>query len=451
LAGVSGRSSVTVPSRALSDEARASPVAQLLVGALAQAQSSGGGRASPLIQVPPSPLSNATLLALQQSSQQFAVRDTSIAAQAAEAPARELRRTLASLRREVTVTTPDVTTTNLVERPDQTITRTVTETITVPGTESAGVQELRGVLERAADRAGASEDRGGGRSSDRRVNQLAGFLERAGDRLLDSLESILDRGGRRTERRIERTLDGLGELVARTIDRLFDRGGERGVSAFDQIVEQNGQRIVSTFGRVLEATGSDVNRQLENLLVRAGPEAIEALQAAVDRVRPTTTETTTREETEVIDGGVDVVTTTIPGSTVTTSNTQTVEIPPTPTEARAEVRRQVTAYSTASSLLAPLEELASPPPAVPNPAAIVERPEPRRSGLARDERGPIVRERTADDDRQIRRSDKRRDADDRFTPIERPRLTAGLQSLAPPIRPTEQAASQPGSLIEIAA
>ncbi|MBM3547272.1 MAG: hypothetical protein FJX54_09970 [Alphaproteobacteria bacterium] len=430
---------MVVPSRALSEEARASPIAQLLAGAALQAQSSGA-RASPLIQVPPSPLSSSTLQALQQSSQQFAVRDESIFTLAAEAPARELQRTLSSLRREVTVTTPATTTTSLVERPDRTITRTVTETTTVPGTESSGVQELRGVLDRAAARAGASEDRGNGRYSDRRIDQLSGFLERAGDRLLDSLESIVDRGGRRTEGRIERTLGGLGELVARTVDRLFDRGGERGVSAFDQLVEQNSQRIVSTFGRVLAATGDDVSRQLENLLVRAGPEAIEALQAAVDRVRPTTTQTTTREETEVIDGGFDTVTTTTPGSTVTVSNSETVEIPPTPTEARAEIRRQVTAYSNASNLLAPLQELASPPPAVPNPAAIVERPEPRS------DRGPIVREATNDDDRRSRRDD-----DIRITPIERPEITGGPTSLAPPIRSTGETASPLGSLVEIAA
>lgn len=425
-------------------------MAQLLAGALAQNQSSLG-RSSPLIQVPPSPLSTSTLQALQQSSQQFAVRDESIFEQAVEAPARELKRTLTSLQREVTVTTPDVTTTELVELPDRTVTRTVTETIIVPGEESAGVQELRALLDRAADRAGAAEDRGDGRYSDRHVDRLADFIGRAGDRLLDSLDKILDRGGRRTERRIERALDGLGGLVARSIDRLFDRGGERGVSAFDQLVERNSQRIVSTFGRVLEATGDDVNRRLEDLLVRAGPEAIEALQAAVDRVRPTTTQTITREETEVIDGGFDAVTTTIPGSTVTTTNRQTVELPPTPAEARTEIRRQVRAYSTASNLLAPLEELASPPLPVPNPAAIVERPEPRRSGFIRDDRGPIVREsNNGDDNGRIRRPDGRRDEEIRIAPVERPEITGGLTSLAPPIRPSGQTSSL-GSLVEIAA
>lgn len=437
-----------MPSRALSEEARASPVAQLLAGALIQAQSSGG-RPPPLIQVPPSPLSSSTLRALQQSSQQFAIRDESIFAQAAEAPARELRRTLTSLQREVTVTTPDVTTTDLVELPDRTVTRTVTETVTVPGEESAGVQELRALLDRAAQRAGASEDRGDGRSSDRRVDQLASFLERAGDRLLDALDSAVDRGGRRTERRIESVLGSLGRLVVATIDRLFDRGGERGVSAFDQIVEQNSQRIVSTFGRVLAATDDDVSRQLENLLVRAGPEAIEALQGAIERVRPTTTQTVTREVTEVIDGGINLVTTTIPGSTVTRTNRSTVELPPTLTEARAEVRRQVLAYSTASSLLAPLQELASPPPAVPNPAAIVERSEPRRSGLARDDRGPITRD-NRDDAREIRRSQDREDST-RVATVERPRITASLPSLAPPIRSSTESSSSLGSVVEIAA
>jgi hypothetical protein len=427
---------LAVPTRALSDEARASPAAQLLAGAVLQAQSSG--RPSAFIQVPAAPLSNSTLLALQQSSQQFAVRDQSTAAQAAEAPERELRRTLASLTRNTTVTTPDVTTTTLVERPDQTVTRTVTETITVPGPESAGVQELRALLERAADRVGESEDLGDGRFSDRHVDRLADQVERRGDRLLDALESALDRGGRRTEGRIDRALDGLGEDLVRSIDRLFDRGGERGVSAFEELLEQNGARVVQTLGRVLEATGDEVSRTLENLLVRAGPEVIEALQATVDRVRPTTTEEVTREVTEVIPGGVDVVTTTTPGSTVTTSNTETVETPPTPAEVRVEVRRQVEAYASASNLIAPLQQLATPPPPVPNPAAIVERPEPRGgSGFARDDRGPIVRDaRPNDDDRSGN--------ENRFAPIERPNSTStGFGSLAPPIRPAPTAAPSP--------
>ena len=99
-----------------------------------------------------------------------------------------------------------------------------------------------------------------------------------------------------------------------------------------------------------------------------------ALAFLTDRVRPTTTEERTREVTEVIPGTTETVTTTIPGSTITTSNREIVEQPPTPTEARAEVRRQVTAYSNASNLIAPLEELASPPPAVPAGSAVGRKP-----------------------------------------------------------------------------
>lgn len=458
LGGISGRSSIAsvALSRPLSDEAKARPEATLLAGALNISQSSGS-RPGALIQVPASPLASSTLQALQQSSQQFAVRDDSIQAQIADAPARELRRALESVVRETTVTTPDTTTSTTVTTPSTTVTRTVTETVTVPGEESAGVQELRSLLERAAARAGESEDRGSGRSSDRRVQRYADSVERRGDQLLDSLDRIVDRGGSRTDRRVERALDGLGESLVRTIDRLFDRGGERGVSALDEIVEENSSRIVGTFGRVLEATGDDVNRQLEDLLVRAGPEVIEALQGAVDRVRPTTTEERTREVTEVIPGTTETVTTTIPGSTITTSNREIVEQPPTPTEARAEVRRQVTAYSNASNLIAPLEELASPPPAVPNPAAIIQRAEPRDDG-DRTARGPLRRENDEGEDRRIRQS---RDEDRFKAPGPRPRpeiaverpepLVASLGSLAPPLRSTEEPAPQLGSLVEIAA
>ncbi len=446
-----------MPAPALSDEAKAQPAAQLLAGALLQSQSSG--KPGALIQVPPSPLSAGTLQALQQSSQQFAVRDQSIAAQAAEAPARELRRALASVTRETTVTTPATTTTTLVETPATTVTRTVTETVTVPGAESSGVQELRALLDRASDRAGAIEDRGNGRASDRRVERLADSVERRGDRLLDALDRILDRGGSRTERRVERALAGLGESLVRSIDRLFDRGGERGVSALDDLVEQNSARIVDTFGKVLAATGEDVTRRLENLLVKAGPEVIEALQGAVDRVRPTTTVQQTREETEVIPGSVEAVTTTIPGSTITTSNSEVVEQPPTPVEARTEVRRQVEAYSTASNLVAPLQELASPPPPVPNPAAIIRRPEPRdvgaRSNVERTEREPRARD---DEERQDRRIRPDRSEDRVRTEEPRPAIaferqeirSPGLASLAPPIGAAETARA-PGTLVEIAA
>ncbi len=460
LGGISGRTSVAsvALSRPLSDEARARPEATLLAGALDISQSSGS-RQGALIQVPPSPLASGTLQALQQSSQQFAVRSNSIETQIAEAPQRELRRALNSVVRESTVTTPDTTISTTVQTPSTTVTRTVTETVTVPGEESAGVQELRSLLERAAARAGESEDRGSGRSSDRRVQRYADSVERRGDQLLDSLDRIVDRGGSQTDRRVERALDGLGESLVRTIDRLFDRGGERGVSALDEIVEENSSRIVGTFGRVLEATGDDVNRQLEDLLVRAGPEVIEALQGAVDRVRPTTTEERTREVTEVIPGTTETVTTTIPGSTITTSNREIVEQPPTPTEARAEVRRQVTAYSNASNLIAPLEELASPPPAVPNPAAAIQRVEPGGdgAGLARDARGPIRREDNEGDRRvrQTRDENRFRIEEPRPRPeivVERPEpISAGLSSLAPPIRSTEESSRQPGSLVEIAA
>ncbi len=455
LGGISGRSSVAsvALSRPLSDEAKARPEATLLTGVLNNAQSSGNGR-SALIQVPPSPLAASTLQALQQSSQQFAVRDTSIETQIAEAPQRELRRALNSVIRETTTTTPATTTTSTVETPATTVTRTVTETVTVPGEESAGVQELRALLDRAADRAGAIEDRGNGRGSDRYVDRLANAAERRGDQLLDLLDRIVDRGGSKTDRRIERTLASLGESLVRTIDRLFDRGGDRGVSALDEIVTENSDRIVSTFGKVLAATGSDVNQRLENLLVKAGPEVIQALQGAVDRVRPTTTEEQTREVTEVVPGSVSTVTTTVPGSTVTVSNRTLVEQSPTPTEARAEIRRQVTAYSNASNLIAPLEELASPPPAVPNPAAIVERPEPRdNSGLARNERGPIRRDNGDSEDRQVRQA-----RDEAPAPRPRPEITiaapepvaAGLTSLAPPLR-SDETSSPPGGLVEIAA
>ncbi len=455
LGGVSGRSSVAsvALSRPLSDEAKARPEATLLAGVLNNAQSTGNGR-SALIQVPPSPLAASTLQALQQSSQQFAVRDNSIETQIAEAPQRELRRALSSVIRETTVTTPETTSTSTVETPATTVTRTVTETVTVPGQESSGVQELRALLERAADRAGPIEDRGNGRGSDRYVDRLANSVERRGDQLLDSLDRIVESSGRRTDRRVERTLASLGESLVRTVDRLFDRGGDRGVSALDEIVTDNSARIVGTFGKVLAATGNDVNRRLENLLVKAGPEVIQALQGAVDRVRPTTTEEQTREETEVIPGSVSTVTTTVPGSTVTVSNRSVVEQPPTPTEARAEIRRQVTAYSTASNLVAPLEELASPPPAVPNPAAIIERPEPRGAGgLARDERGPIRRDNGDGEDRQIRQA-----RDQAPEPRPRPQITvaqpdpisAGLDSIAPPLR-SDEAAPQPGTLVEIAA
>lgn len=452
-----GRSSVAsvALSRPLSEEAKASPAAALLTGVLANTQSTGSGR-SALIQVPASPLASGTLQALQQSSQQFAVRDDSIQAQIAEAPQRELRRALNSVIRETTTTTPATTTTSTVETPATTVTRTVTETVTVPGQESAGVQEFRALLERAADRAGEAEDRGNGRSSDRRVARLADSAERRGDQLLDSLDRIVDRGGSRTDRRVERALASQGEALVRTIDRLFDRGGERGVSALDEIVEQNSARIVSTFGKVLAATGNDVNQRLENLLVKAGPEVIQALQGAVDRVRPTTTVDQTREETEVIPGSVDTVTTTIPGSTVTVSNRSVAEPPPTATEARAEIRRQVSAYSNASNLVAPLEELASPPPAVPNPAAIVERAEPNQAGngLVRNERGPIRRETDDGEDRRVRQT-----RDEAPEPRPRPEIvferpepvSAGLTSLAPPARSTETSPPQPGSLVEIAA
>ncbi|MSP49742.1 MAG: hypothetical protein EXQ95_10515 [Alphaproteobacteria bacterium] len=401
-----------MPVSALSDEAAARPEAQLLSGALLQSRSSGG-KPSAFVQVPPSPLSASTLLALQQSAQQFAVRDQSIAAEAAEAPARELRRALASVTRDSTVATPDTTTTTLVETPAQTIARTVTETITVPGPESAGVQEFRGLLERAAARAGEAEDLGDGGSSDRRVARYADSVERRGDRLLDSLERAVDRGGERLERRVERAIDGRGDAFVRSIDRLFDRGGERGVSAFEEVLKENGARVIQTLGKVLEATGDNVSKKLEDLLVEAGPEVVAALQETVDRVRPTVTQEVTREETEVIPGSVEAVTTTIPGGTVTTSDTATVETPPTPAEARADVHRQVEAYANASSLIAPLQELASPPPPVPIPAALVERPEPReqretRSGFARENDDRDRRSRQVRSDDRTRRSDENR-------------------------------------------
>ena len=118
LVGISGRASVAsvALSRPLSDEARARPEATLLAGARDISQSSGS-RQGALIQVPPSPLASSTLQALQQSSQQFAIRDNSIQTQIAEAPQRELRRALNSVIRETTVTTPEKTTTSTVETP----------------------------------------------------------------------------------------------------------------------------------------------------------------------------------------------------------------------------------------------------------------------------------------------------------------------------------------------
>lgn len=452
LGGASARStSLIVPSRPLSEEAKASPAAQLLAG-LSQPQASNNR--SSVIQVPSSPLASSTLQTLQQSSQQFAVRDQSVAAQAAEAPARELRRALDAVTRDVTVTTPGTTTTRQVQQPSTTVTRTSTETVTVPGTESAGVQELRGILDRAADRAGEAEPRGNGRSSDRYVNFLSSVAERRGDQLLNTLDRIVDTGGSHTDRRVQFALGTLGESLVRTVDRLFDRGGDRGVSAIDESIEQNSSRIVQTLGRVLEATGDSVSTRLENLLVKAGPEVINALQGAVDRVRPTTTETRTTEETEVVPGAISTVTETTPGTTTTVSNRSLTQPEPTAAESRAEVRRQVVAYSNASNLLAPLQELASPPQAVPNPAANVQRNE--ISSAPRSDRGPIVRANDSSDQRDVRQTQD--EAEPTREPRPRPEIvfeqrelpTAGIQSLAPPIR-SDQRTPAPGTLVEIAA
>lgn len=437
---------VLVPTPALSAEARARPEAQLISAALTQSQSFGS-RSSALIQVPPSPISAQTLNALQQSSQQFAVREQSVAEVAAEAPARELKRVLASVTRESssTVTTPDTTTTTTIVTPERTITRTVTETITVPGPESAGVQELRTILESAAERAGEIEDRGDTRYSDRFVGYLSRSVERRGDRLLDELERAVDRGGSRLERRVERALDNRGRDLTRSIDRLFDRGGERGVNAFEALLEENGARVVQTLGKVLEATGDNVSRKLEDLLVRAGPEVIAALQETIDRVRPTVTQEVTREVTEVIPGSSETVTTTIPGttSTVTTSSTATVETPPTPTEVRAEVRRQVAAYSSSSQLLAPLQELSTPPQPVPNPAANLDVIRGRRD---EQERGPLVRE---DEESRTEQANERSRPEE--VRLRRPLVvevagegSSSVAFVAPP------APSQPGALVDLA-
>lgn len=447
---------VLVPAPALSAEAKATPAAQLLSAALTQSRSFGG-RSSALIQVPPSPISSETLKALQQSSQQFSVREETVAEQAAQAPARELKRALASVTRETssTVTTPDTTTTTTIETPERTITRTVTETVTVPGPESAGVQELRTILDNAAARAGEIEDRGNGRSSDRRVARLADSVERRGDRLLDELERAIDRGGSRLERRVERALDNRGRELTRSIDRLFDRGGERGVSAFETLLEQNGARVVQTLGKVLEATGDNVSKKLEDLLVRAGPEVISALKETVDRVRPTVTQEVTREVTEVIPGSSQTVTTTIPGttSTVTSSTTSTVETPPTPTEVRAEVRRQVAAYSNSSRLLAPIEELSTPPQPVPNPAANLDVIRGSEDGQ---KRGPIVRnDKASETDRQSQstRSNDRTSRSEEIRlrpPLVVERAAEGATSIAFVAPPAPSAFSQPGTLVNLA-
>jgi hypothetical protein len=111
------------------------------------------------------------------------------------------------------------------------------------------------------------------------------------------------------------------------------------------------------------------------------------LQTAVDRVRPTTTQTITREVTETTPGSSETVTTTT-ADTITRTRT----IPATPAEQRAEAKRQVQAYQATSNLLAPLIELSTPPNPVPNPAAGSVRDEEKGEKRA----GPIRR----DDDRK---------------------------------------------------
>src|SRR5690349_10732773 len=120
LTGAKGQAApqVLLPTAPLSAEAQASPAAQLL-SAVALAPISRGGKPPAFIQVPPSPLSSATLLALQNSSQQLTVHEETIFEQVQSAPQRELKKTLASLTRETS-------TTSTIETPGTTTTRTIT-------------------------------------------------------------------------------------------------------------------------------------------------------------------------------------------------------------------------------------------------------------------------------------------------------------------------------------
>jgi len=351
---------VLVPVPALPADLRGRPEAQLLAGALTQATTTQGGKPPALIQVPASPLSRETLQALQASTQQVAIREETIEQRAASRPARELESALASVARPTTVSTTTTTRT-----PDTTITRTISETVTGPAQESAGVQELRQVLDRADARAEAADEPGFETRSGRALSSLTRSVERRGDRLLDELDRAVDRGGDRVDARAERALERRGGDLARAVDRLVDFGGERGQQALGNLLENNGARVVQTLGRVLEATGDRVNAALEDVLVRAGSEAIDALRQTVDAVRGTETRTVTRQETEIVPGRVETVTST---TEIAGEGTQ-VDAQPSIAEARAIVRRQVEAYQTTSNLLAPLIELSTPPRAVPNPAA----------------------------------------------------------------------------------
>jgi hypothetical protein len=386
LALLTGRAApqLVLPTASLSQEAQARPEAQLLLGAQLPPLTSGGKRPA-FIQVPASPLSSSTLLALQTSAQQLTVREETIFEQAQSAPQRELKKTLASFARERPTTTT-------IETPGTTTTRTVTETVTVPGQESAGVRELRDILAAASALAGEADDRADTGISEGRLLLLTASVASRGDRLFDELERTLRQGGRHPGDRIERALDHRGGEFVRSIERLFDAAGDRGVDAFEALLSQAGSRVVGTLGRVLEATGSKVSESLKDLLVRAGPEVIDALQAAVDRLRPTTTQTITREVTETTPGTVETVT-----GTETDTITAARTTPPTPAEQRTEAKRQVAAYQTTSRLLAPLLELSTPPNPVPNPAAGAvdeEKKSERRGGPIRrdeDKNGPLDR------------------------------------------------------------
>ena len=172
-------------------------------------------------------------------------------------------------------------------------------------------------------------------------------------------------------------------------------------------------------------------------------------------MRPTVTQEVPREVTAVIPASSETITTTIPGttSTVTSSSTATVETPQSPTEVRAEVRRQVAAYSSSTQLLAPLQELATPPQPVPNPAANLDEIRGRRD---EQERRPTVREdeeesRTERQSRTERTSERSRPEEIRLRPPLVVERTGGDSPssafVAPPAPP---AASQPGAIVDLA-